>query len=142
MLMVGKLDRCEREKDFKPTTQALASLRQEQGRQNCKIPKKERTRRRPFDEELQATLEWLSQDWRTYLAHSSSSSSSSKNWWQHEHEHQDSQWRGYQETQWRDHQWQDHQWQDHDWSGVSVRSRKLSARSTDQQDCQWKDQKW
>ena len=30
------------------------------------------------------------------------------NWWQHEHEHQDSQWRGHQDTQWQYHLWQDH----------------------------------
>ena len=44
-------------KDFKPTTQVLASLRQEQGRQNSPTPKNARTRQRPFDEELQAKLE-------------------------------------------------------------------------------------
>ena len=41
-------------KDFKPTAQVLASLRQEQGRQNSQIRKNERTRQTPFDEELQA----------------------------------------------------------------------------------------
>ena len=66
------------------------------GRQNF-FPKNERTRQRPFDEELQAKFEWMSQNWRTHFAQPSSSSSSSQTWWQHEHEHQD--------TQWRDHHW-------------------------------------
>ena len=107
----SKQDLLNARKDFKPTTQVLASLRQELGRQNSKTPKKERQRQRPVDEELQAKMEWKSRDWRTYFAQSSSSSSSSQIWWQHEH--QDSQWRGHQDTQWRDHQWQDHQWRDH-----------------------------
>ena len=50
-----------------------------------KIPmslKNERSRQRPFDEELQARSEWMSQNWRTYFAQPSSSSSSS----QHEHD--------------------------------------------------------
>ena len=49
------------------------------------------TRQRPFDEELRAKLEWMSQNWRTHFAQPSSSSSSSQTWWQHEHEHQDTQ---------------------------------------------------
>ena len=53
--------------DFRPTTQILASLRQEQGRQNSFFPKNERTRQRLLDEELQAKLEWMSQDWRTFF---------------------------------------------------------------------------
>ena len=101
-------------KDFKPTMQALASLRQEQGRNNSYSPKNERTRQRPFDQELYTKLEWMSQK---------------QNWWH-------SQWSGHQGTQWRD-----HQWQDHDWSGVSVRNRKLLC-DTDQQDYQWKDLIW
>ena len=36
-------------KDFRLTTKILASLRQEQGRQNSFIPKNGRTRPRPFD---------------------------------------------------------------------------------------------
>ena len=95
-------------KDFKPSTQFIAGLRQEQGRHNSYIPNNEKTRQRPFDEELQAKLEWMSQNWRTYFAQSSSSSSS-QNWWQHEHDYQDSQRRGHQDTQWREHQWHDHQ---------------------------------
>ena len=100
-------------KDFRPTTKIVASLRQEQGRQNSFVPKNERTRQRPFDEVLQAKSELLNQNWRIYFSQSSSSSSSPQNWWQHEH--QDSQWREHQDTQWRDPQWQDHQWQDHHW---------------------------
>ena len=126
-----------RRSDYKPTD--LTSLRQEQVRQNSYIPKNERTRQRPFDEQLQAKFEWLSQDWRTYFVQSSSSSSSSQNWWQHEHEHQDSQWHGHQNNQQRD-----HQWQDHDWSEDLARNWKQLARvfSTDQRDYQWKDRKW
>ena len=66
-------------KDFKPTTQVLASLPQEQGRQNSFYPKNERTRQRPFDEELQAKLEWLSHNWRTNFAQSFFCSSFSQN---------------------------------------------------------------
>ena len=36
------------------TTKVLEGLREEQGRQNFFIPQNERTRQRPFDEELQA----------------------------------------------------------------------------------------
>ena len=36
--------------DFGPNTRILASLRQEQGRQNFFIPKNEKMRQRPFDE--------------------------------------------------------------------------------------------
>ena len=64
MMMIAKLDRCEREKDFKSTTQTLTSLRQEQGRQNSKIPKNERVRQRPFDEALRADLEWQCPNWK------------------------------------------------------------------------------
>ena len=58
--------------------------------------------------------------------------------------HQDSQWRGHQNTQQRDHRWQDHQWQDHDRSEDLACSWKQSAKvpSEDQQDYQWKDRKW
>ena len=86
--------------DSRPTT-ILASLRQEQGRQNSFIPK---------NETLRAELEWMSQDWnwKTYFSQPSSSSSSSPFWWQHEQ--QDSEWQEHQDTQCRDHQWQDHQW--------------------------------
>ena len=49
--------------DFRPTAKILASLRQEQGRQNSFIPKNERMRPRPFDEALRAELEWTNQDW-------------------------------------------------------------------------------
>ena len=94
-------------KDFGPTTKILASLRQEQGRQNSFIPKNERMRQRPFDEALRAKSEWMSQNWTTDFSQPSSSSSS-QNWWQHEH--QDSQWRENQDTQWRDHQWRNHYW--------------------------------
>ena len=94
--------------DFKPSTKFLASLRQEQGRQNSFLPKNERMRQRPSDEALRADLEWMSQNWTTYFSQLSSSSSSSQNWWQHDN--QDSQWREHQDTQWRDHQWQDHKW--------------------------------
>ena len=48
------------------------------------ITKNERTRQRPFDEALQAKLQWMSQNWRTYFSQPSSSSTSSQNWWQHE----------------------------------------------------------
>ena len=125
-------------------TDALIGLQQEQGRQNSYTPKNERSEQRPFDEELQAKLEWLSQNWMTHFAQSSSSSSSSQNWWQHEHEHQDSQWHEHQNTQWRDHQWQDHQWEDHDWSEDLARNWRQSAQvpSEDQQDYQWKDREW
>ena len=110
-------------KHFKPTTQVLASLRQEQ-------KENERTRQRPFDEELQAKLEWMSQHWRTYFTQSSSSSSSSQIWWQHEQEHQDSQLRRHQDTHWRDDQWQDHQWQDHQWSVFQLAARSCCATPT------------
>ena len=101
------------------------------------------TKQRPFDEELQAKLRWLNQDWRTYFAQSSSSSSSSQNWWQQEHQHQDSQWHGPQDVQQRDHQWQNHRWQDHGWSEDLACNWKQLARvpSTDQQDYRWKDRK-
>ena len=49
-----------RRSDYKPTTLALISHRQEQGRQDSYIPKNERTRQKPFDKELQAKLKWLS----------------------------------------------------------------------------------
>ena len=76
------------------------------------FPRTRETRQRPFDEELQAKLEWLNQNLRPYFSQTSSSSSSSQNWWQHEH-HQDSQWREHQDTRWQDYQRQDHQWRDH-----------------------------
>ena len=63
-------------KDFKPTAKILASLRQEQGRQNSFIPKNERMRQRPFDEASRAELEWMSQNWKTCFSQPSSSSSS------------------------------------------------------------------
>ena len=91
------------QRDFKPTTKILASLRQEHGRRNSSIPKNESMRQGPFDEALRAESEWMSQNWRTYFSQPSSSSLPSQNWWQHEH--QDSQWRERQ-----DHQWQDHKW--------------------------------
>ena len=50
-----------RRSDYKPTTDALIGLRQEQGRQHFYIQKNERSRERPFDQELQAKLQWLSQ---------------------------------------------------------------------------------
>ena len=56
-----------RRSDYKPTTNALIGLRQEQGRQNFYIPENERSRQKPFDEELQAKLEWLSQTWVTHF---------------------------------------------------------------------------
>ena len=62
---------------FNPMTNALIGLRQEQGTENSYIPKNERTRQRPFDDRLQAKLEWLSQGWRTFFAQLSCSSSSS-----------------------------------------------------------------
>ena len=65
-------------------------------------------RQRPFNEALRAELEWMSQNWRTYVSQPSSSSSSSQNWSQHEH--QDARWSEHQDSQWQDHQWQDHQW--------------------------------
>ena len=78
-----------RRSDHRPTTQALVSLRQ--------IPKNVRTRQSTFNEQLQAKLEEMSQNWKTYFSQSSSSSSSSQNWWQHEH--QDTQLRGHQDSQ-------------------------------------------
>ena len=96
-------------KDCKPTTKIPISLRHEPRRQDSFIPKNERVRQRPFDEALRTELEWMSQNWKTYWSQPfSSSSSSSQQWWQHEH--QDSQWREQQDTQWRDHQWRDHKW--------------------------------
>ena len=116
----------------------------ERGRQNSYIPKNERSRKRPFDEELQAKLWWLSHHWMTYFAQSSSSSSFSQNWWQHEHKHQDSQWHGHHNTQWRDHQWRDHELQEHEGSEDVARSWKQSAQvpSEDQQDYHWEDREW
>ena len=73
-------------KDVGPTTKILASLRQEQGRENSCIPKNERLRQRPFDETLRAESEWMSQIENLFLATFSSSSSSQQNWWQHEHQ--------------------------------------------------------
>ena len=67
-------------KDFKPTTQSLASLRQELGWQNSFIPKNERVRQRPVDETLRAELEWQSQNWKTCWSLPFSSSSSSQQW--------------------------------------------------------------
>ena len=96
-----------RRKFSTPPTQIIASLRQEQRRQNSFIPKNERMRRRPFVEALRAESEWMRQNWRTYFSQSSSSSPSSQNWWQHEH--QEPQWQEHQDIQWRDHYWQDHQ---------------------------------
>ena len=118
----------------KDPTDALIGLRQEQGRENPKIPKNERTRQRPFDDRLQAKLEWLSQHCRTDFAQPSSSSSSSHHWWKHKHEHEDSQWHGHQNTQQRD-----HQWQGHGWSENLARSWKQSVKvpSDDRQDYQW-----
>ena len=94
MMIIGKLDRCERE-NIKCTAQTLTSLGQEQGRQNSYIPKNERVRQRPFDEALRADLERQSQNWKTYWSQTSSSSSSQQ-WWQHEH--QDTQWSEHQDT--------------------------------------------
>ena len=48
-------------KDFKPFAQVLASLRQEQGRQNFFSPKNERMRQRRFDDASRAELERMSQ---------------------------------------------------------------------------------
>ena len=64
--------------DFKPSTKILASLRQEQGRQNSLIPKNERMRQKPFDEVLGAELEWMTQNWKTSFSQPSSFSSSSQ----------------------------------------------------------------
>ena len=101
---------------------------------NSFIPKNETTRQRPFDEELQAKLEWLNQNLRPYFSQTSSSSSSSQNWWQHEH-HQDSQWREYQDTRWQGHQWQDHRWRDHKW-WKQGESWRLFAKPMWQAHCQ------
>ena len=84
-------------KDFRPTTKMLASLRQEQGRQNSFIPKIERMRQRPFDEAMQAKLEWMTQNWSffflaTFLLIII-----------------------FTDHQWQDHQWQGHEWRDHKW---------------------------
>ena len=100
MMMIDKLDRCEREKDFKSTTQLLAGLRRKRGRQNVYIPKNERARQRPFDEAWRADLEWHSPNWKTHWSQTSSSSSSQQRW---QHEHQD--------TQWRDQNWWEEWWQ-------------------------------
>ena len=70
--------------DYQLTTKVLEGLREEQGRQNSFIQKNERTRQRPFNEELQAKLEWLNRNWKIYFSQTSSSSSSSQNMWQHE----------------------------------------------------------
>ena len=43
---------------FKSTTQPLAALQREQGRQDAHIPKNERARQRPIDDALRADLEW------------------------------------------------------------------------------------
>ena len=59
-------------------THEKEELRQEQGEEKFYIPKNERTRQRPFDDRLQAKLEWFSQNWRTYFAQPSSSASSSR----------------------------------------------------------------
>ena len=80
MVMISKLDRCERAEFFKSTTQNLTVLRQEQGRQKVYILKNKRARQRPFDEALRADLEWHSQHWKTHCSHSSSSSSPQQ-WW-------------------------------------------------------------
>ena len=94
-----------RRSDYKTPTHALTSLRR--ARKTRFLYSEEwRTRQRPFDEELKADFGWLNQDWRTYFAQSSSSSPSSQNWWQHEHQHQDSEWHGHQDTEQLDHKWQ------------------------------------
>ena len=55
-MRIVKLDQRKQEKDFNTTTKFLASLRQDQGRQNSFIPKNERMRQRPFDEALRPEL--------------------------------------------------------------------------------------
>ena len=42
-MMIGKLDRCERERDLKSTTQTLTDLRREQGRQDHSMKHCEQT---------------------------------------------------------------------------------------------------
>ena len=100
-------------RDFRPTTQILANLRQEQGgRQNSFIPKNEseaKTTRRRIASRIRTDMSTFSSfwssppNWRTYFSLAVwrnllifSSSWSSQNWWQHEH--QDSQWREHQDT--------------------------------------------
>ena len=54
--------------DYRATTIALLSLREEQGRTNTKIPKNMRTRQEDtLDPELQRKLEWLSPNWKTFF---------------------------------------------------------------------------
>ena len=61
VMMIGKLDRCEREKTLcRP--RKLSQIFDEN--EDDRIPKNERARQRPFDEALRADLEWHSPDWK------------------------------------------------------------------------------
>ena len=92
-------------KDFKPTLNVLACVRQEQGRQNSSIAKNERMK--------QKTIRWSiasrigmdeSKLEEPFLATFNIFSKL------RQHEHQDAQCREHQDTQWQDHQWRDHMW--------------------------------
>ena len=58
-------------KDFKSTTQNLAALQREYGRQNAQIPRNERARPRPCDEALRVDLEWHSQNCKSHWSQTS-----------------------------------------------------------------------
>ena len=61
VLMIGKLDRCEREKTLCPPRK-LSQIFDEN--KDDRIPKNDRARQRRFDEALRADLEWHSPDWK------------------------------------------------------------------------------
>ena len=67
--------------DYRAATRALVMLREEQGRTNTSIPKKERTKQRNSrDPTVQEYLTWLSVNCRTHFATTESSSSASSTW--------------------------------------------------------------
>ena len=61
--------------DFPQAARVLAALQRQKRWVNLFIPKNERERQRPFDEELRSNLEWQSWNWNVNQSQASSSSS-------------------------------------------------------------------
>ena len=76
IMLIAKLDRCEREKISSPPRKLSQVFDKNKDDRIRNIPKNERVRQRPFDEALRADLDWQSQHWKTYWSQTSSSSSS------------------------------------------------------------------
>ena len=100
LMLVSKLNdgkhpgKCQTERIFH---KQLAHLERQQRRVNPQIPKNERERQRPFDEQLRSELEWQSWNWK--VGRSQASSSSSTDWWQ------SGKWHEPQQEEWQNQQW-------------------------------------